>query len=197
MLSEIKPRVEPLLATLSKPLSGVNPNIITLLGLIPVSLFYVFTVKGLFLSALICLVLSLLDMLDGVLARKFNKVTQFGGLLDSTLDRLADAVYFLAFVSAGIVRIELGIALIVVSYLISYIRSRAELAAKGEIKLAVGIIERGERIIFIAAALIMYAVRPQASFSGFNIAELVLTILLALSVITVIQRFWKAYQLLD
>jgi len=33
----------------------------------------------------------LFDMLDGALARRINKVTKFGGVLDSTLDRVSEA----------------------------------------------------------------------------------------------------------
>ena len=70
-------------------------------------------------------------MLDGALARRTNRATQFGALLDSTLDRVGEAivlfgmtVFFARNLSlAGI--IATGMAL-VGSQMVSYIRARAE-----------------------------------------------------------------------
>ncbi len=127
-------------------------------------------------------------MLDGAIARLHKKTTKFGAFLDSTCDRISDGVIITAFGFAHIIRWEIIIPLLITSYLISYIRSRAELAAEKKISLAVGIIERTERLIFIFITLLLYTFLPTFRFSYFNIAELLFLILTALSIVTVYQR---------
>jgi len=46
-------------------------------------------------------------MLDGMVARKYHKVTAYGGFLDSTMDRVADFLIITAFSFGGIVRWEI------------------------------------------------------------------------------------------
>jgi len=123
------------------------------------------------------------DTLDGAVAKLSNRVTKLGALLDSTLDRLSDALMVIGFYYGGLLGLELALIVLVESYLISYIRSRAELAAKGDFVLNVGIIERPERIIILMLALILKLLNlPQISITG------VFIILALLSFITILQR---------
>jgi archaetidylinositol phosphate synthase len=134
-----------------------------------------------------------LDTLDGAVARMTGKTSAFGGFLDSSLDRVSDALFICAFGFAGIVRYDIVIAVMFLSLFISYIRSRAELAAKGNIVLAVGIVERTERLILIFLALVLFLVFPQNSnIGGFNVAEMIFLLLSFLSLITVLQRIFAA-----
>ncbi|HEV3479357.1 MAG TPA: CDP-alcohol phosphatidyltransferase family protein [Gaiellaceae bacterium] len=100
---------------------------------------------------------SLLDVLDGALARRSGKGTPFGAFLDSTTDRLGEAVMLAAI---GLVfardgnEIALGAAFAALagSFLVSYTRARAEaLSLKGD----VGIGSRAERVFVIVAALFL------------------------------------------
>ena len=71
---------------------GVHPDMITLLGLVIVAIASVIIARGQFQLGGIILVLGLpLDALDGAVARAMGRKGNFGGVLDSTLDRYADA----------------------------------------------------------------------------------------------------------
>jgi CDP-diacylglycerol---glycerol-3-phosphate 3-phosphatidyltransferase len=100
---------------------------------------------------------SLLDILDGALARQSGKGTPFGGFLDSTTDRLGEAIMLgaigLVFARDGD-EIALGavFAAMAGSFLVSYTRARAEaLGLKGD----VGIGSRAERVFVIVSGLFL------------------------------------------
>ncbi len=131
-------------------------------------------------------------MLDGELARSTNKVTKFGGVLDSTLDRISEALILLGImayylynttsVSGGWIILLIGIA-IISSFLVSYIRSRAEAA---DIECQVGVFTRAERVIILALGLLLSSINY-----GLVAA---LGIIALLSVVTVIQRLLYVYR---
>jgi len=128
------------------------------------------------------------DMLDGALARRLNKVTVFGGILDSTLDRLSEAalltgaaVLFMTVPGNANVLMFLNstwaVALVLVTLItsqtVSYIRARAEAAG---LECKVGIGTRTERVILLILGLL----------TGWIIIALIL--IAVLSTITVVQR---------
>jgi CDP-diacylglycerol---glycerol-3-phosphate 3-phosphatidyltransferase len=100
---------------------------------------------------------SLLDILDGALARQSGKGTPFGGFLDSTTDRLGEAVMLgaigLVFAREGNdVALGAAFAALAGSFLVSYTRARAEaLGLKGD----VGIGSRAERVFVIVSGLFL------------------------------------------
>lgn len=134
--------------------------------------------------ACVFLLLSLTDALDGAVARAYHKETAFGALLDSTLDRVSDALFISAFAFANIVSWYIIIPVLIMSYLISYVRGRGE-DLFGVSMSGVGIIERTERIILIGAGLMCLLFIP-----GENVfTTTIFLILLMLSTLTVLQRF--------
>ena len=65
------------------------PNKLTLLRIILVPVFIVVLMTGhYYISAVIFVVASLTDMLDGKIARKYDLVTDFGKLMDPLADKL-------------------------------------------------------------------------------------------------------------
>jgi phosphatidylinositol phosphate synthase len=124
---------------------------------------------------------SVIDALDGALARAHGKMTRFGGFLDSTLDRMSEGVILGAI---GLVLASQGHTLalacvfvsLVGSFLVSYTRAKAEaLGLKGD----VGLMARAERIVLLAVAL---------PFAGLGVLPYVIYVLAALTTVTVIQR---------
>ncbi len=100
---------------------------------------------------------GLFDMLDGALARATNKVTRFGGVLDSTLDRLSEAALLIAILVIYVRGQQVGESILVglamvSSFTVSYLRSRME--ATG-IEGSVGLFTRPERIIILALGLLL------------------------------------------
>jgi len=71
----------------------VPPNVLTILGfLFNVGIAWIISQGHFPLAGLLIIVAGIFDLLDGAVARHTNRVTKFGALLDSTLDRLSEAV---------------------------------------------------------------------------------------------------------
>jgi CDP-diacylglycerol---glycerol-3-phosphate 3-phosphatidyltransferase len=109
------------------------------------------------LAAGLFIVGSILDILDGALARQSNKATPFGAFLDSLSDRVSEgfvlAAIALVFARAGDdVSVVFCMAAVAGSFLVSYARAKAELIGlRGD----VGIGSRAERVVVISAGLIL------------------------------------------
>ncbi|MFQ6053070.1 MAG: CDP-alcohol phosphatidyltransferase family protein [Candidatus Bathyarchaeia archaeon] len=165
--------------------AGLTPNILTLMGLVA-SLaaawcYLNWRIDRLLLPAAAALLLlsGLLDALDGVLARACGGASPFGGFLDSVSDRYSDAVVLAAVVVAGLCEPAWGLAAIIGSIMVSYARARAEAAGVG--MAAVGLAERAERMLLLAAATFAAYFRQEAL--GWGVA-----LLAALAHLTVLQR---------
>ena len=107
---------------------------------------------------------SILDILDGALARAGGKATPFGAFVDSTTDRLSEA-FMLGAIAVVLTRdgSEFGVALAAAamtgSFLVSYTRARAEaLGVRGD----VGIGSRAERVVVITAGLVLAGFRSSS-----------------------------------
>jgi CDP-diacylglycerol---glycerol-3-phosphate 3-phosphatidyltransferase len=99
---------------------------------------------------------SLLDILDGALARAGGKSTPFGAFLDSTTDRVGEGA-LLAAIALVFARhgrewaVVLAVAAVIGSFLVSYTRAKAEsLGLRGD----VGLGSRAERVVLLTAGLV-------------------------------------------
>jgi phosphatidylinositol phosphate synthase len=142
----------------------ITPNALTASGIslcIAASVLVLFENRNeilfYWLGAVLFVAGSLLDILDGALARTSGKGTPFGAFLDSTLDRVSEAFMLgaiaLVFARHGdTVALGVTIAGIAGSFLVSYTRARAEaLGLRGD----VGIGSRAERVVVITAGLVL------------------------------------------
>jgi CDP-diacylglycerol---glycerol-3-phosphate 3-phosphatidyltransferase len=76
--------------------TGINPNLLTFLGLlVNFGAAANFAVGNFRAGAIIIFIAGFLDMLDGQVARRQNRVTAFGAFYDSTLDRYADMALYM------------------------------------------------------------------------------------------------------
>lgn len=163
---------------------------LTLLSLLPSILFFITILTGHFVLALLCFLGSFLDVLDGLAARAYNKTSAFGAVLDSTIDRISDFLFITAFGFSHLISWYIILFFLLVSFLISYIRSRGELACTKKISLAIGIIERPERLVGIFLMLLLYILFPKLIFFTLNILSWGFIVLSIFSVITIFQRLW-------
>ncbi|HVW89737.1 MAG TPA: CDP-alcohol phosphatidyltransferase family protein [Gaiellaceae bacterium] len=109
------------------------------------------------LAAVVFVLGSLLDILDGALARAGGKATPFGAFLDSTTDRISEG-FMLTAVSWVLARdhhpafVAVAMAAMAGSFLVSYTRAKAEtIGLRGD----VGIGSRAERVVVITAGLVL------------------------------------------
>jgi CDP-diacylglycerol---glycerol-3-phosphate 3-phosphatidyltransferase len=109
------------------------------------------------LGAFVFVVGSILDILDGALARAGGKTTPFGSFLDSTTDRVGEgamlgAIALIFSRHGNEVALGAAIAAIAGSFLVSYTRAKAEaLGLRGD----VGLGSRAERVVVITAGLVL------------------------------------------
>lgn len=197
MLSKYKVKVERIIQPSVVLFTGVNPNVLTFLGLIPPIVFYLLMANKFYFWALVSFVGVFFDFFDGAVARLMKKESTFGGFLDSTLDRIADILFITGFAVASLISWQMALWLSVVSLMISYVRSRAELANKGKGKFNVGWIERSERLLFLAVALGIEIVFPGEVIAGLSGLQITLWVLVILSLVTLIQRLIGAYYWLN
>ena len=168
--------------------TGVTPNVLTATGVslcLAAAVLVPFENHGkllfFWLAAAIFVVGSLLDILDGALARVGGKTTPFGAFIDYTTDRVGEGA-MLAAIALVFARhgrdwaVVLAVAAVVGSFLVSYTRARAEaLGLRGD----VGLGSRAERVVLITAGLIF------APWGGLPWAIVVLA---ATAWLTVVQR---------
>jgi len=168
----------------------VTPSMLTAAGVLlcvaaSVLVYFEYRNEWLFFwaGAIVFVVGSVLDILDGALARVGGKSSVFGAFLDSTTDRIGEA-FMLGAIAVALVRDgnETGFlftfAALAGSFLVSYTRSKAEaLGLRGD----VGIGSRAERVVVITAGLVF------APWGGLQWAVYVLT---ATAWVTVAQRIW-------
>ena len=146
----------PAVRLLSK--TSITPNAITWFGfLLSIGAAVLIGTEYLFAAGFVVLVAGLFDLLDGALARRTNQATHFGAILDSTLDRIAEAIILLGILILYIrEQSTLGILLVGIalpsSQMVSYIRARAEAAG---LECKVGLFTRGERVIVLALGLLL------------------------------------------
>ena len=136
----------------------ITPNALTWFGFFIAAGAAALIITGeLFAAGFVVLVAGFFDMLDGALARLTNRVTRFGAVLDSTLDRLAEAVLLLSILVIYVREqsvaesLLVGIALLG-SLMVSYVRARAESLG---LECKVGLFTRSERVIVLALGLLL------------------------------------------
>ena len=173
---------EPLKTALVK--SRVTPNTLTWIALaISIVAAWAIATNKLILGGCLVLLSGLFDILDGAIARSTNQATRFGALLDSTFDRISDAIVFLGllllYLRGGyFIEIVLVFVALIAALLTSYVRARAEGLG---INCPVGLFTRTERVIILALGLLF---QPLFEFS----ILITLVILIVFGFVTVGQR---------
>ena len=166
----------------------VTPNALTTAGVslcLSAAVLVYFEYRGellfYWLGAFVFVVGSVLDILDGALARAGGKTTPFGSFLDSTTDRVGEGAMLgaiaLVFSRHGNeVALAATAAAIAGSFLVSYTRAKAEaLGLRGD----VGLGSRAERVVVITAGLVL---------APWGLLQWAIYLLAATAWLTVVQR---------
>ena len=165
---------------------GLNPDMVTIAGLVVVIIAAWLAARGDFLASGIVLILGTpLDVLDGAIARAMQRKNRFGAVLDSTLDRYADGFMFagLAYYFAAHAQLNemlLALLALVGAFGVSYVRARAEGVDIGSIK--EGWFDRFVRTVVLILMLVTGLVVPG------------LVILAIGSHLTALQRLWLVWR---
>ncbi len=183
---------EPVVRLLAR--TSISPSTITWFGfLLTVGAAALIITEHLLAAGFVVLIAGFFDILDGALARRTNQATRFGAVLDSTLDRLSEAVLLFGILALflfteeksalfTLISKEWAVLLVGValpsSLLVSYIRARAESLG---LECQVGLFTRAERVIVLALGLLL----SQIDYAFLVVA---LAIIVVFSFFTVGQR---------
>ena len=138
----------------------LTPNAVTILGFIICCISAYYISSGSFLvGGLLVLFSGFLDIFDGALARKINHITDKGAFLDSTFDRLSEAIVLIALIYYFSNSNETNFVLLtsgslVFSLLISYLRARVEGLGYNSKS---GFFTRPERVLVVSIGLIFFS----------------------------------------
>ena len=188
MLSaKIGHRLDPYVSKVAGVLFGkyISPNVLTSLGfLINVFGAFSFAYGRWKIAGGLILLGGVFDLFDGAFARTYGKVSKFGELFDSVIDRYSDLILFMGLIifytkMGSVPLVLLTCVASLGTVLVPYTRAKAELFVP---KCNIGLAERAERIVLLIIG------------ATFNVMSPVLWILAILTHITVFQRvyfIWK------
>jgi CDP-diacylglycerol---glycerol-3-phosphate 3-phosphatidyltransferase len=169
---------------------GVTPNAVTIAGTVGVLIgSYLGALGYLFWGVWIVTASALTDALDGTMARMRGGTEKFGALLDSSMDRIADAAVFgaVAFYLAhqgnpygGMVA---ALVCLAAGQIVSYVKARAQSLG---LDADVGIAERFERLVIVGIGGLLGSAGLDWGLPA------ALWVLAVLSVITIFQRLIHA-----
>jgi phosphatidylglycerophosphate synthase len=171
----------------------VKPNHITVLSLVGhVPVAWALVTCRPVLAAVLLAFFSLLDALDGAMAKVQNSASLSGMFFDAVSDRMKEVIVFSALAVFVYKHIDPSLAWQVVaacgtSLLISYTKAKGEMAVAG--KIAMKDAQKINRLFGIGIA--SYEIRVAALVGGllFGVIEYVLPLLIAANLLTIALRF--------
>lgn len=184
--------LHPIAAAIAR--SGISPTTLTLatplLGLL-ICLWFVST-RMILPFCLVMVLVGLLDVLDGAVARMTGRVTPFGGYLDAVCDRYVDAMVAIA-VAAVTGYWVLCMSALAGGLLVSYTKARAAMEVPVSNQEWPDLMERIERTMIFMGGLAASALIPWRPL-GHDLFWWTLIFLVPLIHLTVIQRILRARQ---
>jgi CDP-diacylglycerol--glycerol-3-phosphate 3-phosphatidyltransferase len=158
--------------------TGLTPNVLSCFGLAGNAAAAVMVARGeLLWGGVVFIVFSVLDLLDGAVARATGRATPYGAVLDAVFDRLSEGAVLAGcawhFAENGEqVQVTLTFAALVGSICVSYLRARAE--AEG-LSMREGFFRRQERVVLLGAGLLFgvltYAMWPLAVLTHLTVVQ--------------------------
>ena len=171
--------------------SGLNPNQITLLSLLPAVISFYFIINQNFLLAtLFFAITGFLDIVDGAVARVMGRVTIKGAYLDTIIDRYVEFLIILGLALIPLPPIYTSIQVWLIVYMFGSLMTTYAKASASEKKISEhvkgGFFERPERLIILFIGLLL------ASLNKIYLSYTII-LLAIVSNITALQRIYKAF----
>lgn len=190
------------LVPLAKAFRRVNPDVFTWASLAVAALGGLAFWKSdatpdglkLLLAAWACVLLnSVLDLLDGKVAKLTGKATLRGDYLDHSIDRFSDVLFVMGIAFSPWARLEIGVLALTATLLTSYMATQAQ--AVGLKRSYAGLLGRADRMVLML-------IIPVADYVWFrngyampwdrwfvSLLEVMLAYFALMGVITTVQRF--------
>lgn len=187
------------LVPLAKSLRRVHPDVFTWASLAVAALGGIAFWKSdasqaglrLLLAAWACvLVNSVLDLLDGKVAKLTGKATPRGDYLDHAVDRFSDVLFLLGLAFSGWVRIEVGLFALLGTLLTSYMGTQAQ--AVGLKRDYAGLLGRADRMVLlliVPLAQWLWTLNGRSVPWFTSLLEAVMAYFAVMGLLTTVQRF--------
>ena len=169
----------------------LSPNQWTMISLLPVILavYFLFTQQFIW-AAVLFIISSFIDLIDGSVARVTGKVSKLGAYLDTVVDRYIEGIIIFGLLLAGLPDLWLPVYAWLFIYffgalMTTYVKAAAKEKELVEEELKGGLLERAERLIILFIGILL------AHFDPFYLTYIIV-ILAILTNISAIQRIYKA-----
>ena len=141
------------------------PNILSSLRLVMIPAFVALYLYGFGVFAAVVLILSgITDVLDGFIARRFNKVSELGRILDPLADKLTQATVCICLVVENKAMIGILILLILKEFVM--IGAGANMIRKGKEMLSSKWFGKVGTVVFYTVMIIIVAFNPSNKFAN-------------------------------
>ncbi|MBR1993000.1 MAG: CDP-diacylglycerol--glycerol-3-phosphate 3-phosphatidyltransferase [Firmicutes bacterium] len=158
------------------------PNKLTMLRMILIPVFMVFLMMGFsYVAAVIFIVASLTDALDGHIARKYNLITNFGKIMDPLADKLLVTAALLCLVQLGHVAAWMVFVILAREFLIVSLRA---VAASQGIVIAASKWGKLKTISQMAAVILLLMENWPFGWECFPLADIVMWIAVILTIVS-------------
>lgn len=135
----------------------ISPNTVSIVGVVVIAFgSYLVYLSHNVLGGILLGIGGMFDAIDGALARKTNATSNFGAFLDSTLDRISDAMPIMGLIlfytkSQDTIGVFLGLLALVFGFLVSYTKARSHSLGAD---INIGFFERTERFGLLVLSII-------------------------------------------
>lgn len=161
MLNRFRGQIQPLLLSIGREFSKINPSPNFWTGLSLLTSFlaaaiygsaslldhqysYYFSLGG----GILLIIAGFFDLVDGSVARLTRKTSKRGSFLDSIYDKVSESAVYIGIAAGTLASPITSMITLALSLLVSYVRARAE--SLGVTLMGVGIGERAERLLLLA-----------------------------------------------
>lgn len=164
------------------------PNSLTLfrIFLVPVMVVVLLTKYSNFLGLGIFLVAAITDYFDGYIARKMNKMTRLGALLDPIADKMLMSAAFISLVELGLARAWMVVIIIGREFAVSGLRS---IAAQQGVTIAASPLGKTKTVAQVVAISLMIVGYELGEFKF--IGELALWVVVLFALVSGVDYFIK------
>lgn len=163
-----------------------NPNHISVVALAMAGIAgYLFCVDQAVLAAVFVILNGFFDILDGEIAKAYNRTSKLGDFLDHAFDRVADVLMFFGLALNPGIPLWLGSSMVIFILLVSYMGTQFQAIMNQ--RLYGGLFGRSDRTMFLFVMGMATLVFDQALYYG-------VVIVTALSAFTFLQRFYISYR---
>jgi CDP-diacylglycerol--glycerol-3-phosphate 3-phosphatidyltransferase len=171
------------------------PNKLTIGRILIVPVFIAVLMTGhYYISAIIFILASLTDMFDGMIARKYNLVTNFGKIMDPLADKILVVAALVCLVQLGDVAAWMVIVILAREFTVTGLRSVA--AAQGVV-IAAGMTGKIKTILQMIAIPALLLKNWPFHLIGFPFAEIMLWASVIMTVVSGVEYVIKNVKVFD